>query len=175
MSDTTDDTTLTLNDVTVSESDGGTATITASLDNAPETELVVTLSNGATITFAAGATTATSTAFAINNDEDVYVDGSSFELSVSSTSGGNFENLVTTDTSTVTVNDTTDTTTVTLASSDVNEGADITITASVDNAPQTDLVVTLSNGETLTILAGATSGTVTFTNPNADDVYVDLR
>ena len=51
--------------------------------------------------------------------------------------------------------------------------ADITITASVDNAPETDLVVTLSNGSTLTILAGATSGSVTFTNPNADDVYVD--
>ena len=165
VSDTTDDTTLTLNDVTVSESDGGTATITASLDNAPETELVVTLSNGATITFAAGATTATSTAFAINNDEDVYVDGSSFELSVSSTSGGNFENLVTTDTSTVTVNDTTDTTTVTLASSDVNEGADITITASVDNAPQTtDLVITLDNGEQITIAVGQTTGSVTFVN-----------
>jgi hypothetical protein len=173
LEDTTDATTLTLNDVTVSESDGGTATITASLDNAPDTELVVTLSNGATITFAAGATSATSTAFAINNDEDVYVDGSSVELSVSSTSGGNFENLVTTDTSTVTVNDTIDATTVSLASSEVNEGADITITASVDNAPQTDLVVTLSNGETLTIVAGATSGSVTFTNPNADDAYVD--
>ncbi|MEZ9908882.1 immunoglobulin-like domain-containing protein, partial [Vibrio sp. 10N.261.51.A3] len=96
MADTTDTAvTLTLNDVSVNEGTGQ-ASITATLDHTPETELVVTLSNGATITFGtdyvAGAEV-TSTAFDINNGEDLYVDGSSFDLSVQSTEGGNFENL----------------------------------------------------------------------------------
>ncbi|MEG1103161.1 MAG: hypothetical protein RSE06_15120, partial [Comamonas sp.] len=48
--DTIDTTKLTLNDVTVNEG-SGTATIGATLDYKPETTLVVTLSNGATVTF----------------------------------------------------------------------------------------------------------------------------
>ncbi|WEJ62786.1 immunoglobulin-like domain-containing protein [Thiomicrorhabdus lithotrophica] len=39
-----------MNDVSVNEGTGQ-ATITASLDHTPETELVVTLDNGATVTF----------------------------------------------------------------------------------------------------------------------------
>jgi surface adhesion protein len=63
-----DTTTLTLNDVTVSEG-SGTATITASLDHTPQTPFVVTLSNGATITFGTdyvAGTPVASTAFDIN-------------------------------------------------------------------------------------------------------------
>ena len=56
--DTEDTTTLTLNDVIVSEG-VGTATIGGSLDNVPQTELVVTLSNGATITFGTSYTAGT--------------------------------------------------------------------------------------------------------------------
>ncbi|MBE8563735.1 immunoglobulin-like domain-containing protein, partial [Vibrio sp. OPT20] len=121
----------------------------------PDTELVVTLSNGATITFGtdyvAGAEV-TSTAFDINNGEDLYVDGSSFDLSVQSTEGGNFENLDTTDTATVTVADTTDTAvTLTLNDVSVNEGTgQASITATLDHTPDTELVVTLSNGATIT-------------------------
>jgi len=60
-----------------------------------------------------------STAFDINNGEDVYVDGSEFTLSVAGTTGGNFENLVTTDTALVTVGDTVDVTGVTVTTADV--------------------------------------------------------
>ncbi|WP_419673223.1 beta strand repeat-containing protein [Aliarcobacter butzleri] len=63
--------------------------------------------------------------------------------------------------------------TITLTGSEVFEGQDITITATVDNAPQTDLVITLNNGEKITIKAGETSGSTTFTNPNTEDVYKD--
>src|SRR5699024_11417464 len=73
----------------------------------------------------------------------------------------------------VEVSDTIDTTTVTLTADDVDEGEDITVKASVDHAPETDLVLTLSNGEQITILAGATTGQVTFANPNTEDVYKD--
>ncbi|MBL3519208.1 hypothetical protein H0A43_01880, partial [Arcobacter lanthieri] len=55
----------------------------------------------------------------------------------------------------------------------VYEGEDITIVATVDNAPQTDLVITLNNGEIITINAGEFSGSTTFTNPNGEDVYKD--
>ncbi|WP_412512661.1 immunoglobulin-like domain-containing protein, partial [Shewanella indica] len=61
-----------------------------------------------------------------------------------------------------TVNDTIDTTTVTLtAPAEVNEGGQITYTATVNNTPETDLVLTLSNGASITIAAGQTEGTVT--------------
>uniref|UniRef100_UPI00299F8547 immunoglobulin-like domain-containing protein n=1 Tax=Aliarcobacter butzleri TaxID=28197 RepID=UPI00299F8547 len=62
---------------------------------------------------------------------------------------------------------------ITLNNLTVDEGKDITITATVDNAPQTDLVITLNNGEKITIKAGETTGSITFTNPNAEDVYLD--
>ncbi|WP_323666934.1 immunoglobulin-like domain-containing protein, partial [Aliarcobacter butzleri] len=62
---------------------------------------------------------------------------------------------------------------ITLSNPTIEEGKDITIIATVDNAPQTDLIVTLNNGEKITIKAGETSGSITFTNPNTEDVYKD--
>ncbi len=56
---------MTLNDVTVNEG-VGTATISASVDHAPQgSNLVLTLSNNATITILAGQTTGSSTPFAV--------------------------------------------------------------------------------------------------------------
>lgn len=60
---------------------------------------------------------------------------------------------------------------ITLTGSEVIEGEDITITATVDNAPETDLVITLSNNEIITIKAGELTGTVTY-NSRADDKYI---
>ncbi|KLE09408.1 hypothetical protein AF80_06275, partial [Aliarcobacter butzleri L355] len=62
---------------------------------------------------------------------------------------------------------------ITLSNPTIEEGKDITIIATVDNAPQTDLIITLNNGEKITIKAGETSGSITFTNPNTEDVYKD--
>ncbi|BDW85448.1 immunoglobulin-like domain-containing protein [Roseicyclus marinus] len=171
VTDTIDTTSVTLSAAPVAE--GSDITITASVTNAPETDLVLTLSNGAEITIGAGQTTG-SVSFANPNTDDVYADGGTQSYSVSSTSGGNYEALDLTGASVdVTVTDTIDTTTVTLAAAPVAEGSDITITASVTNAPETDLVLTLSNGETITIGAGETTGSVSFANPNTDDVYAD--
>ena len=158
--------------MTVNEG-SGTATITATVDNAPETDLVITLSNGETITIASGQLTGTSTPFDIQGD-DVYVDGEDYVVSISETSGGNFEDLDTSDTALVTIEDTVDTTTVTLGDVTVDEGSGTaTITATVDNAPETDLVITLSNGETITIASGQLTGTSTPFDIQGDDVYVD--
>ncbi|MFY9100667.1 hypothetical protein OZY48_06440, partial [Aliarcobacter cryaerophilus] len=62
---------------------------------------------------------------------------------------------------------------ITLLDPTVDEGKQITITATVTNPPQTDLIITLDNGQTITISAGQTTGSTTFTNPNSEDVYVD--
>ncbi|MFW2236107.1 immunoglobulin-like domain-containing protein [Aliarcobacter butzleri] len=58
-----------------------------------------------------------------------------------------------------------------LTGSEVIEGENITVTATVDNAPQTDLVITLSNNEIITIKSGELTGTIAFKNPYADDIY----
>ncbi|MDD2292165.1 MAG: hypothetical protein PHV52_07795, partial [Aliarcobacter sp.] len=83
-----------LGNVTVLEGTG-TATISASLDQTPTTPLVITLSNGATITFGTGyvpGTAVVSTPFPIQGD-DVYVDGENYTISVSSTTGGGFASV----------------------------------------------------------------------------------
>ena len=59
----------------------------------------------------------------------------------------------------------------------VNEGAGTaTITASVDHAPQgSNLVLSLSNGATITILVGQTTGTSTPFAVQGDDPYIEQR
>ncbi|MGN8262203.1 immunoglobulin-like domain-containing protein, partial [Pseudomonas sp. SMSB3] len=86
--------------------------------------------------------------------------------------GGNFENLAINSTAAVTsVTDTIDTSTVTLtATPSVAEGGTIIYTASV-SAPVTGspVVVTLANGQTISIPVGQSSGTATGAVSN--DVY----
>jgi len=66
---------------------------------------------------------------------------------------------------------------VTLTATDsITEAAGqvINYTATVDNAPQgSNLVLTLNNGGTITILAGETTGSVTGTSAGHEDVYID--
>src|SRR5688572_13288338 len=170
--DTIDTTTVTIDDVTVEEGTG-TATLTASVDNAPETDLTITLSNGATVTILAGQLTGTSSAFAVQGD-DPYVDGTTTTLTITGTLGGNYEQLATGDTALVTVEDTIDTTTVTIddVTVDRKSGAE-GLRAGVGSAPETDLTITLSNGATVTILAGETTATASAFAVQGDDPYVD--
>ena len=109
---------------------------------------------------------------------DPYVQGTLAldPVAISSTSGGNFEDVAKTGTVLTSVADASTTSTVTLSSTadgtTVAEGATITYTASVDNAPQgTDLVLTLSNGQHITIVAGTNTGSVDYV-VRADDPYV---
>ncbi|MEL4419895.1 immunoglobulin-like domain-containing protein, partial [Shewanella algae] len=75
-------------------------------------DLVLTLSNGASITIAAGQTSGTVTVDAPT--DDVYLDGEILSVGITDAQGGNYENLDTSDTASTQVNDTIDTTTVTL-------------------------------------------------------------
>ncbi|MDN5128882.1 hypothetical protein PJV90_11195, partial [Aliarcobacter butzleri] len=141
--------------------------------------LVVTLSDGQTVTIPAGATEGTVTV-KVNNGEDVYKDGSKVELAITKaeTSGKEFEKLtVDTAVKTVNVKDTENEVKVTLVpQSEVNEGTDtVTFTVKVasDIALTAPLVVTLPDGQTVTIPAGATEGTVTVQVNTGEEVYKD--
>ncbi|MFJ2686125.1 immunoglobulin-like domain-containing protein [Pseudomonas sp. NPDC087342] len=167
VTDTTDTTNLSLS-ATGTVDEGGQITYTATLTNAAGTPVTVTLSNGAVITIDAGKTTGTVTVDAPK--DDVYKDAGTVEATIKGATGGNFENLVSSDTPAVTtVNDTIDTSTVSLvATTNVAEGETVVYTASV-TAPVTGapVVVSLSNGQTITIPVGETSGSVNFIAPNS--------
>ncbi|MBV4488954.1 hypothetical protein HU727_025535, partial [Pseudomonas sp. SWRI153] len=131
------------------------------------TPVTVTLSNGAVITIKAGESSGTATVPAPT--DDVYKDAGSVQATISKATGGSFENLVTSSTPAVTsVTDTVDTTTVKLtATTMAAEGGNVVYTATV-GAPVTGspVVVTLANGQNITIAVGQTTGTATFTAPN---------
>ncbi|MGX1183099.1 surface adhesion protein [Pseudomonas sp. F-14 TE3623] len=167
VTDTADTTTLSLS-ATDSVAEGGSIVYTATLTNAAGTPVTVTLSNGAVITIAAGATTGSVTVDAPK--DDVYKDTGTVEATIKGATGGNFENLVASNTPAVTtVNDTIDTSTVSLtATANVAEGETVVYTATV-SAPVTGapVVVTLSNGQSITIPVGETTGSVNFVAPNS--------
>ncbi|WP_210556938.1 MULTISPECIES: retention module-containing protein [unclassified Pseudomonas] len=167
VTDTVDTTNLSLS-ATPAVNEGGQITYTATLSNAAGTPVTVTLSNGAVITIDAGKTSGTVTVDAPK--DDVYKDAGTVEATIKGATGGDFENLVTSNTPAVTtVNDTIDTSTVSLtATANVAEGETVVYTASV-TAPVTGspVVVTLSNGQTITIAVGETTGSVNFVAPNS--------
>ncbi|MHC3825600.1 LapA family giant adhesin [Pseudomonas sp. G3-19] len=167
VTDTVDTTNLSLS-ATPAVNEGGQITYTATLTNAAGTPVTVTLSNGAVITIDAGKTIGTVTVDAPK--DDVYKDAGTVEATIKGATGGDFENLVTSNTPAVTtVNDTIDTSTVSLtATANVAEGETVVYTASV-TAPVTGspVVVTLSNGQTITIAVGETTGSVNFVAPNS--------
>src|SRR3989338_8483671 len=179
VADTTDTTTVSLS-ATPSITEAGTSiTYTATLTNAAGTgsPVTVALSNGETITIDGGASSG-SVVHAVTADEDVYVDPTTVSATISSATGGNFENLVVDSTAAVTsITDTIDATTVSLSAtpSITEAGTSITYTATLTNAAGTGSPVTvaLSNGETITIAGGASSGSVVHAVTADEDVYVD--
>ncbi|WPP00031.1 retention module-containing protein [Pseudomonas sp. HR96] len=169
ISDSIDVTNLSLT-ATPSVVEGGAITYTATLTNAAQTDVTVTLSNNQTITIAAGNTVGTVDVATAPND--VYIDAHPVNVTITGATGGNFESLVPSTTpATTQVTDSIDTTTVSLAATpSITEGGVITYTATLTSAAQTAVSLTLSNGQTITIDAGKTTGTVDFQTP-ANDVY----
>ncbi|MCU0127249.1 type I secretion C-terminal target domain-containing protein, partial [Pseudomonas vlassakiae] len=171
VTDVQDTTTVTLT-ATPSVAEGGTIIYTATV-GAPVTgsPVLVNLANGQTITIPVGQTSGTATG-AVSND--VYQGHAAVTNSITSVSGGNYENLVANQAPVSTsITDVLDTTTVSLsATPSVAEGGQIVYTATLSNAAQTAVTVTLSNGQTITIGANQTSGSVAVAAP-ADDPYID--
>ena len=175
ITDTIDDTTVSLDATSTITEAGADVTYTATLTNASDGDTTVTLANGQTITIANGETSG-SVVTAVASDEDVYLDESTIQTSITTAVGGNFENLVVDDKPAVTtITDTIDDTTVSLdATSTITEaGADVTYTATLTNASDGDTTVTLANGQTITIANGETSGSVVTAVASDEDVYLD--
>ena len=171
VTDVQDTTTVTLA-ASSSVAEGGTIIYTATV-GAPVTgsPVVVSLANGQTITIPVGQSSGTATGAVTN---DVYQGHATVTNSITSVSGGNYENLVANQAPVnTTVTDVQDTTTVSLsATPSVAEGGQIVYTATLTNAAQSAVTVTLSNGQTITIGANQTSGSITVAAP-ADDPYLD--
>ncbi|WP_438825961.1 beta strand repeat-containing protein [Pseudomonas fluorescens] len=170
VTDTVDTSTVSLS-ATPSVAEGGTIIYTATV-TAPVTgsAVVVTLANGQTITIPVGQSSGTATGAVTN---DVYQGHAAVTNSITSVSGGNYENLVANKAPVSTsVTDVQDTTTVSLsATPSVAEGGQIVYTATLTNAAQSAVTVTLSNGQTITIGASQSSGSITVAAP-ADDAYI---
>src|SRR5213075_1446377 len=128
---------------TPSVAEGGSIVYTASLTSIAQTPVTVTLSNGALIGIAAGASSGTVSVAAAS--DDVYVDAGNVSATISSATGGNFESLAVNPAAAITaITDTIDTTTVSLtATASVAEGGSIVYTASLTSAAQTPVTVTL--------------------------------
>ncbi|MBJ9978033.1 retention module-containing protein, partial [Pseudomonas sp. S30] len=150
---------------------GGVIVYTANVGQPPQTDLTVTLSNGSVIVIQAGQTSGSVNVDVPANDTP-YIDGGQISTTVTSTSGGSGLIVTPSDTPAVTqITDTIDTTTATLtATPSVTEGGVITYTVSLNNPAQTPVTVTLSNGQTITVDAGKSSGSIDFQTP-ANDVY----
>src|SRR3546814_13837099 len=98
--------------------------------------MTVTLSNGAVINIAAGASSGTAVVAAPT--DDAYIDADSVSATISSSTGGNFENLITNGAAaSPSISDTIDSHPVTLTSatsgSNVSEGCSIIHPASATN------------------------------------------
>ena len=171
VTDVQDITTVTLT-ATPSVTEGGTIIYTATV-GAPVTgsPVVVSLANGQTITIPLGQSSGTATGAVTN---DVYQGHAAVSNQITAVSGGNYENLVANQALvSTTVTDEQDTTTVSLtATPSVAEGGQIVYTATLTNAAQSAVTVSLSNGQTITIGANQTSGSITVAAP-ADDPYLD--
>lgn len=145
---------------------GGVISYTVFITQAPTSDLTVTLSNGLSVVIAAGQTAGVLNVTYAGNDTP-YLDASTVSATIAGTSGGGNLIITTDPAPAVTqITDTIDTTTVSLsANASVDEGDKITYTATVTNAAQTDVTITLSNNTTITIKAGDTTGTVSVDTP----------
>ncbi|MDP3608639.1 MAG: retention module-containing protein, partial [Methylophilus sp.] len=156
---------------TLSEA-GGDIIYSVTLTRTSTSPMTVTLSNGLTVVIPPGQTTGT-VPYTVAPDEDAYLDSTTVSATITSATGGGEATVVSTTPAETVITDTMDTTTVSLtASPSVAEGGVIVYTASLNNAAQTPVTVTLATGEIITIAAGASSGSINISAPT-DDVYLD--
>src|SRR5205085_520885 len=125
------------------------------------------------ITIPLGHHSADSTPFLVRAAYATLFGADTLTVAITGTSGGNFEALTTTSTVTTTVADDGDATTVTLsAAGSVAEGRSEERRAGIERpASGTPLVVTLSNGQPITIPVGQSSVDSTQFLVRADDAY----
>ncbi|WP_438280496.1 immunoglobulin-like domain-containing protein, partial [Pseudomonas alabamensis] len=195
ITDTTSEVVATLTADKTIVTEGGQVTYTVTLTNAQglpvsgHNGLTFTLTDGTVVKVPAGSTTGTATIVA---KDDVYTGGQADIVNklVSVSGGDNFEKLTLGgETRTTTVTDETGTpgnpggtgtsnggdlvtVGITADQTSVNENQPATFTVTINRTLERDLNVTLSNGDTVTVKAGATTATYTLA-AQGDDVFKD--
>ncbi|WP_439830414.1 immunoglobulin-like domain-containing protein, partial [Aeromonas caviae] len=160
-------------DVTEAQQPVFTVKVSQALDH----DLTVTLSNGDSVVIPKGETSVPYSPAA--QGDDVFKDGDTLTVGLSdaTVAGKSFENLELGGNATVTISDTENEVVATLSAdkSTVSEGGEVTYTVTLTNkdglpvSGHKGLSFTLSNGQSITIAAGQTSGSVKLTA--GDDVY----
>lgn len=149
---------LTISSNPIAINEGQTVTFTVTSSVAPTQDLVVNMTSGESVTILAGNTSAS---FNVTTTSDIFL-SNNLSKSILSVSGGRFNSVSYSSIVTTTVNDVVDTTAIILTSTNQTaiDGttSSIVYSATVPTAPQTDMSLTLANGETITIPAGQTSG-----------------
>ncbi len=169
-------TTLTLSaDANVAEGSAG-ITYHGTLGLPAISDMTITLSNGAVMVIAAGATSGS--VLVPVHPNDVYTTPETLVATVGTVQGGGFTTVTVNDSNVVTlVHDVIDTTQLSLtATPSITEaGTSISYTVTLVHPAQAGAPVTvqLSNGETLTIAGGASSATVVHAVLPNEDVYID--
>ena len=175
-----DTTTVSLDATSSLTEDGGVITYTATVDNAPKTDMTVTLDNGKTITIKANETTGTTTVTVDESTyEDVYKDSSKVDAKITATSGGGFENLdyTTKGSASTSITDTIDATTVAITTNDIKEGVtSVSFDIKLSNPPQGSATVQVEvEGTTYNVAVDENgAGTLTINNLDSKDEYKDL-
>ena len=172
--DTTTPVTVNLSASAASEGAGAGYTFTATLSAASQGVTTIVTDKG-TITIGNGETTGT-LLVAGANGEDVYKDAGSLQATITSASGGNFENLVIGNNSaTATIADTATPVTVNLSASAASEGADAgyTFTATLVGGASQGVTTIVTDKGTITLGNGETTGTLLVAGANGEDVYKD--
>ena len=155
---------------------------TVQVDEAPVgSDLILTLTNGVQITILEGQNSGTSSPQPAQGD-DVYKDGETFNVGIQSSSGGGYDTLNISDTTSVTIVDTIDASVVTITVVDaagdviadpstIVEGTTAFFRYSVDNAPETDLTLTTTDLGNVIITAAGPGYTDVAVPNRADDRY----
>ncbi len=169
--------TLTTSSQTITE--GEEVTITASVENAPQTDLVIYLSNGKTITIKENENSGHITYIPLV--DDAYRQESKMEdIFIESTTGGNYEDLDSFATTTLSINDDSDTTTISLDVPKLVVGEIAIIKVLVDNPPQegTPLTLTIKDSQdeehTITITYPNTEATFEFTPTSTESIKFEV-
>ena len=184
------------NEITGPVPEGTDVFVVAEVDNPPQGDLVLTVKdqngNEYQVIIKDGQTSSDPVQVYVRPDDEYKDPDEEFLLTIEDAKGGNYEALDTTDTADYTVTDQgsagggsggggggggqgggDDGVTISLS---VNgdrfvEGEEVTITAVISSPPREDLVIHLDNGQTITIRAGETTGSVNYES-RPDDVYV---
>ncbi|MBY5985212.1 hypothetical protein KUW18_14035 [Halomonas sp. DP5Y7-2] len=158
--------------------EGEPITVTATIDNVLDRDVVLTLNDGSTITIVEGQQQGR-TQVASRDDDDVIQGSNDQIIRLTAVSPTGFDRVDTSSTASAVVTDDSDPRHLLLtASPRVEEGESITYSLELRDAEgqlraaTTAINVTLANGETLTLAPGQASVSLSVAAP-ADDVYVD--